>query len=80
MRTFFMIHMGFQGLESLYFHTPIDHSAGPRAGPQGPVKHLSSFFFENNPDFFFLFFLRYYMERGAKAFRAQKAVNTLYFH
>ena len=27
MRTFFMIHMGFQGLESLYFHTPIDHSA-----------------------------------------------------
>ena len=22
-----MIHMGFQGLESLYFHTPIDHSA-----------------------------------------------------
>ena len=26
MRTFFMIHMGFQGLESLYFHTPMDHS------------------------------------------------------
>ena len=21
-----MIHMGFQGLESLYFHTPMDHS------------------------------------------------------
>ena len=24
-----MIHMGFQGLESLYFHTPMDHSVLP---------------------------------------------------